>query len=231
MAESRSTHRIELRIPEEIIEATADAIRDGDRSRLDRLTGEYAAQRRGSEEERERVVERCRKEWRRREAQFREELARRWRPWATHIRIDSEGAWPSGSVVACAGCGLTTAASTARKALHDVRDCPGCGGDGDDEERGERVHLTRAQKRWECGDCSAAIERKTLYVVLGLRGSPVPKVIGKWPSVRRLCVECWQRIEGFRATGRASPSPAVTVRSGRGERPIVRSVGGVGLSG
>ena len=101
-----------------------------------------------------------------------------------------------------------TAANTARKALHDVRDCPGCGGDGTDEERGERVHLTRAQKRWECGDCSAAIKQKTLYVVLGLHGSPVPKVIGKWPGVRRLCIECWQRIEGARAAERTALRPA-----------------------
>ena len=114
-----------------------------------------------------------------------------------------------------------TAANTARKALHDVRDCPGCGGDGTDEERGERVHLTRAQKRWECGDCSAAIKQKTLYVVLGLHGSPVPKVIGKWPGVRRLCIECWQRIEGARAAERTALRPArrTKLRVRQGVRP------------
>ncbi len=122
-----------------------------------------------------------------RAAGLREELARRWRPWATYIRFSGIGAWPSGHIVACAGCGLTTAASTARGGC----DCPRCGGDVGEEWHGERAHLTRAQKRWDCGGCSARIEPKTLYVVLGLRGGPAPKAVDKWPDVRRLCVECF----------------------------------------
>ena len=127
-------------------------------------------------------------------ARFREDLSRRWRPWATYIELGRERAWPSGTIVACTGCGLTTAASTARKTLHEVRYCPKCEGKGSGEWCGERVHLTRARKKWECEHCSAGIEPDSLYIVLGLRGSPAPKVIGKWPDVPRLCVECWQRI-------------------------------------
>lgn len=153
-----------------------------------------------SEEEKARLdaaVERMKKEWEQREARFREKLARRWRPWAAHIRFirpAEEIPHPlliqTGEVVACTGCGLTAAASSARRSIHEVRDCPRCGGQGDGEWRGGRAHLTRAQKRWECDDCQAGIASETLYVVLG-----------EWPgSMRRLCVGCavvdWKRDEG-----------------------------------
>ena len=149
-----------------------------------------------SEEERARVIEQHQEEWEQREALFLEKLARRWRPWATRIGIippdenmSHPMLYPASEIVACTGCGLTAARSTARRSFLEVRDCPRCGGNGSVEWCDRRAHLTRARKSWECESCQARIAPKTFYVVLG-----------EWPEVRRLCVECTvedsQRGEG-----------------------------------
>ena len=197
MAESKIRVRIELELDKEDLQKATKEVMDAttldaSEAAFRELVGESVKVKRRAR--RETVIDEMVKSHENKATRFREELSRRWRPWATYIQIGSERAWPSGSIVACTGSGLTTAASTARKILHEVRDCPRCGGDGSGEWHGERVHLTRARKKWECEDCSAGIKPESLYVVLGLYGSPVPKVIGKWPDVRRLCVECWQRI-------------------------------------
>ena len=96
MAGSRSSHEIEIRVPKEVVEAVGEAMQrailDGEDWAEVQARGRAATRARASrepvsEEKKARVRDQVEQDWERREARFREELARCWRPWATLIRI------------------------------------------------------------------------------------------------------------------------------------------------